>query len=254
MKHFIIILYSLVFAISQESLMAANVDSLKIAADSAYAKDDFVKAAKTYLRIVKVGESATICYNLGNCYYRLDDIAHAILWYERASLLNPGDDDIRFNLDMARSKTIDRIIPKHEFFFVTWYHTMVNWMSADAWAHTSILLFVLCLIFLAIYIYTQPIWLRKTGFTMAVILLLATIVGNVFAWSQNYRLQNRNGAIVMSSSAVVKSTPSASGNDLFVLHEGTYVEISDNSLNEWSEIVLSDGKQGWIEKRQIEVI
>ncbi len=249
------LLIFLIFAFSHFLISsAANADSLKVMADNAYAKDNFEKAAKTYLRIAKMGESSAVYYNLGNCYYRLDDISHAILWYERASLLNPGDEDIRFNLDMARSKTIDRVIPKHEFFFVTWYHTMVNWMSADAWAYSSIILFVLCLIFLAIYIYAQPIWLRKTGFTMAVVLLFATIVGNVFAWSQNYRLKNRNGAIVMAPSAVVKSTPSASGSDLFVLHEGTYVEIRDNSLNEWSEIVLSDGKQGWIEKQQIEVI
>lgn len=235
-------------------LQAANVDSLKVVADSAYAKEDFQKAANTYLRIAKIGDSPDICYNLGNCFYRMDDIAHAILWYERAQLLSPGDEDIRINLDMARSKTIDRVIPKHEFFFVTWYHTMANWMSADAWAKLSILFFILCLVTLAIYIYAHPMWLRKTGFTLAVTLLLATILGNVLAWSQNSRLKNRDGAIVMTPSAVVKSTPSQSGSDLFVLHEGTYVTIRDNSLNEWCEISLSDGKQGWIEKRQIEVI
>ncbi len=233
---------------------AANVDSLKVVADSAYAKEDYDKAAKTYLRIAKMGESATVCYNLGNCYYRQDDIARAILWYERASLLSPGDEDIRFNLDMARSKTIDRVIPKHEFFFVTWYHTLTNWMSADGWAKLSLLLFVLCLMMLAVYIYGQQIWLRKTGFTMAVVLLLMTIIGNICAWSQGNRLANRNGAIVMSPSAVVKSTPSSSGSDLFVLHEGTYVTLRDNSLNEWAEVTLADGKQGWIEKKLIETI
>lgn len=235
-------------------VVAVGVDSLKVLADSAYAKEDFDKAAKTYLRIAKTGESASICYNLGNCYYRLDDISRSILWYERASLLSPGDEDIRFNLDMARSKTIDRVIPRHEFFFVTWYRSMTNWMSADAWAHWSVIVFVLCLIALAIYIYAHPIWLRKTGFTLAVVFFLLTIVGNICAWSQKSRLANRNGAIVMSPSAVVKSTPAQSGSDLFVLHEGTYVSIRDNSLNDWAEVTLADGKQGWIEKKLIEVI
>ena len=252
MKRITFIIYYLLFIVS--SLSAVNTDSLKVVADSAYAKEDFDKAANTYLRIAKMGESADICYNLGNCFYRLDDISRAILWYERASLLSPGDEDIRFNLDMARSKTIDRVIPRHEFFFVTWYRSMTNWMSADAWAHWSLIVFVLCLIALAIYIYAQPIWLRKTGFTLAVVFLLLTIMGNICAWSQRSRLANRDGAIVMSPSAVVKSTPASSGSDLFVLHEGTYVSIRDNSLNDWAEVTLADGKQGWIEKKQIEVI
>lgn len=249
-----IITFTIFHVLFSIGLLAANADSLKVVADSAYAKEDFDKAANTYLRIAKMGESADICYNLGNCFYRLDDISRAILWYERASLLSPGDEDIRFNLDMARSKTIDRVIPRHEFFFVTWYRSMTNWMSADAWAHWSLIVFVLCLIALAIYIYAQPIWLRKTGFTLAVVFLLLTIMGNICAWSQRSRLANRDGAIVMSPSAVVKSTPALSGSDLFVLHEGTYVSIRDNSLNDWAEVTLADGKQGWIEKKQIEVI
>lgn len=248
---FLIFLYSHILV---GTLYSANIDSLKVVADSAYAKEDFATAQKTYLKITKMGESATVCYNLGNCYYRQDDIARAILWYERASLLSPGDEDIRFNLDMARSKTIDRVIPKHEFFFVTWYHTMTNWMSADAWARLSLVFFILCLVSLALYIYGQQIWLRKTGFTLSIVLLMLTIVGNICAWSQGSRLANRDGAIVMAPSAVVKSTPAASGNDLFVLHEGTYVSIRDNSLSEWAEVTLADGKQGWIEKKLIEVI
>ncbi len=234
--------------------MAANIDSLKVAADSAYAREDFDKAARLYHRIAKAGESATVCYNLGNCYYRNDDIAHAILWYERAFLLSPGDEDIRFNLDLARSKTIDRVTPKHEFFFVTWYRAMTNWMSADNWARTSVAFFVLALISISIYIYGRQIWLRKVGFTLAIVLILLTLLGNLCAWSQSVYLQNRTGAIVMSASAVVKSTPAQSGSDLFVLHEGTYVSIRDNSLSEWAEVSLADGKQGWIERKQIEII
>ncbi|MBP5381445.1 MAG: tetratricopeptide repeat protein [Bacteroidaceae bacterium] len=244
-------IYQLLFTIG---LLATNVDSLKAVADSVYAKEDFDKAAQLYHRIAKVGESATICYNLGNCYYRKDDIAKAILWYERAAMLSPGDEDIRFNLDMARSKTIDRVVPQHEFFFVGWYKSMVNWMSVDAWAWLGIVLFVLSLVSLSIYIYGGALWLRKVGFTLAVVLVLCAVLANVCAASQRGRMNERRGAIVMVPSAVVKSTPSKSGSDLFVLHEGTAVKIKDDSLSEWCEVSLADGKQGWIEKRMIEVI
>ncbi|MBP1531008.1 MAG: tetratricopeptide repeat protein [Bacteroidaceae bacterium] len=244
----------LIFALSHALTSYSNVDSLKVVADSAYAKEDFDSAARTYQRIAKLGESSDVCYNLGNCYYRKDDMARAILWYERALLLSPGDDDVRFNLDMARSKTIDRVTPRHEFFFVSWCRSLTNLMSADGWGHLSVLLFVLCLISLALYIYGQQMWLRKSAFTLAVLLLLATLLSAACGWAQASRQARRSGAIVMSPAAVVKSTPAHSGSDLFVLHEGTRVEIRDNSLSDWVEVTLADGKQGWMERKQIEVI
>ena len=249
-----ITLFILIAAMHLSMAGAADLDSLKVVADSAYARENFAEATKAYLRIAKQGESASVCYNLGNCYYRSDDLARAILWYERAHLLSPGDEDIRFNLDMARSKTIDRVTPRHEFFFVTWWKQLENTMSADAWARLSIALFLLCLLSLGAYLYADVLWLRKAGFSLAVILFLMTLLGNVCAWSQSRRLSNRTGAIVMVSSAVVKSTPSPSGSDLFVLHEGTYVSIRDNTLSDWAEITLADGKQGWIQRKQIEGI
>ena len=78
----------------------------KAEADEAYQKEKFSEAASLYEEILQTqGESADIYYNLGNVYFKLKNTAKAVLNYERALLLNPGDADIRFNLDMARSKT-----------------------------------------------------------------------------------------------------------------------------------------------------
>ncbi len=230
---------------------SAEADSLKVAADSSYAAEDYKAAANLYTQIEP---SAAVCYNIGNCYYRMDDVAKAILWYERASMLDPGDGDIRFNLEMARSKTIDKVTPKHELFFVGWYRSLVNMASADAWGYFSIALFVLALVCLTLCIVLSNITLRKLFLSLFVVLLLLTAFGNICAYSQRYRLLHRTGAIVMDASAVVKSTPSTSGNDLFVVHEGTKVEIKDNTLQDWYEVELADGKVGWMESRQVEVI
>jgi len=228
--------------------------SIKAKADTAYAHDEYEEAVKLYSQLAKQGQNAAVCYNLGNSYYRLDDMAHAVLWYERAYLLNPGDGDIRFNLDMARSKTIDKVVPQHEIFFVSWFKALVNLMSVNAWAYLSIALFVLCLIALAVYIFGEAIWLRKAAFTFSVVMLICCLLGNICAWSQRQRLENRTGAIVMSSAVTVKSTPAASGNDLFILHEGTRVEIIDDTLTDWVEVELADGKIGWLPRKMIEVI
>ena len=104
----LIIIFCTFFLLVSQAVSAMDVDSLKVVADNAYAKEDFHRAAKLYLRITQMGESSVVCYNLGNCYYRMDDLAHSILWYERALLLSPGDEDIRFNLDPIWVKCLRR--------------------------------------------------------------------------------------------------------------------------------------------------
>ena len=91
----------------------------KVQADSAYAAEKYEEAIPIYTALLKEGEHADIYYNLGNCYYKTDRLALAILNYERAALLDPGSSDVRFNLELARSKTIDKITPESEMFFVT---------------------------------------------------------------------------------------------------------------------------------------
>jgi len=241
----------LLFITFTGNCLANSSDSLKILADSAYSVENYDKAIMLYK---KAAPSADVCYNLGNSYYRKDEIAQAVLWYERAHILSPGDEDIRFNLNMARSKTIDKIVPRHQIFLAEWWNSISSIMSVDSWARMSLVFFAICLIALGIYIYALPLWLRKTGFGVFVVFFLLCIVSNLCAIAGRTKLIDRNSAIVMSPSAVVKSTPSESGNDLFVLHEGTRVEIRDNTLNEWAEVELSDGKIGWIEKKLIEII
>lgn len=233
---------------------AAEVDSLKVLGDSAFAKEDFKTAATHYKAIAKMGESAEVCYNLGCCYYRLDDMARSVLWFERAALLDPSDEDIRFNLDMARSKTIDRITPRHEMFFTAAWHSMTSWQSADEWAKWAVAFFVGMLLFFIMYFFSADIIVRKIGFFGALLSLVVVLLTNALAYSQRKMQVERSGAIVMTPAVTVKSTPSKSGTDLFVLHEGTRVEILDNTMKEWVEVQIADGKVGWMEREQLEQI
>ena len=95
-----------------DTLAVAEIADYAVAkqeADSLYDKGQYADAVDAYEGIIaNCGISADLYYNLGNAYYKLDDIAHAILYYERALLLNQGDADIRTNLALARGKTIDR--------------------------------------------------------------------------------------------------------------------------------------------------
>ena len=233
--------------------MAANA-ATKAEADSAYVNGNYQKAITQYESLLKQGASAEIYYNLGNAYYRTENITRAVLNYERALLLSPGDGDIRFNLQIARSKTIDKIVPESEMFFVTWYRSLVNMMSVDGWGRTALVSLALVIVLFLVYLFSARVWMQKVGFFGGGVLLLLFVVSNFFAWQQRQNLLYRQGAIVVAPSVNVKSTPAQNGTDLFILHEGTKVIITDGSMKNWREVRLADGKKGWIESKKIEVI
>lgn len=226
----------------------------KAEADSAYVRGQYQQAIKDYEMLLKQGASADLYYNLGNAYYRSENITRAVLNYERALLLSPGDRDIRFNLQIARAKTIDKIVPESEMFFFTWYRSLVNLMSVDAWAWTALIALALLIVLLLVYLFSERIWLRKIGFFGGFVLLILFALSNLFAWQQKQDLLFRKGAIVISPSVTVKSTPAKNGTDLFILHEGTKVSITDGTMKGWMGIRIADGKEGWIESNMIEEI
>lgn len=222
--------------------------------DSAYIKNDYAAAIQIYESLLKNGEAAEVYYNLGNSYYKADDIARAILNYERALLMQPGNADIRANLEIARAKTIDKVVPIPEVFFVSWTKSLINCLSVDAWAKVGVVSFFLLLASLYFFFFSRQIVWKKAGFIAGVVFLVLVVLANVFAYQQKNELQNRNNAIVLTPSVTVRSTPSDSGTSLFILHEGRKVEIKDNSMREWKEIRLEDGKVGWVPAAAIEVI
>ncbi len=223
-------------------------------ADSAYVRGEYQQAIQDYEALLKQGASAELYYNLGNAYYRTENITKAVLNYERALLLSPGDRDIRFNLQIARSKTIDKIIPESEMFFVTWYHAVVNLMSVDGWARVVLFSLALAIVLALLYLFAEQIWLRKVGFFGGILMLLIFVMGNVFAWQQKQGLLHRDGAIVTATSVSVKSTPAKNGTDIFILHEGTKVTVTDSSMSGWREVRIADGKEGWVETNKLETI
>ena len=200
------------------------------------------------------GESSDIYYNLGNSYYKIDHIAKAILNYEKALLLNPGDGDIRFNLEMAQSKTVDKVVPISEMFFVTWIKSLINTLSEKGWSKVGIISFIFMLVAITMYLFSKRIVWKKVGFIAALFMLFICVLANVFASTQKTEIQKHESAIIMAPSVTVKSTPNEGGTDLFIIHEGRKVTIKDNTMKDWKEIQLEDGNAGWVPTSVIEVI
>lgn len=226
----------------------------KANADGEYIKKNYYQAIKDYEELLKQGKSADIYYNLGNAYFRNQDIPRAVLAYERAHKLAPGDRDINFNLDFARSHTIDQITPKSELFLISWYHALANVISMDQWAVLSIASIILLLVFVLGYLFGPTLLFRKIGFYSSCFFFFVFIFSNVLAFQQHKYLEKCCGAIIMSSSVNIKSSPNVNAKDKFILHEGTRVEIVDKSISKWRKIQLADGREGWIAANQIEEI
>ena len=227
----------------------------KAMADSAYAESDYATAIHIYEQLIaEHGESAAVYYNLGGAYYRTDEIARAILNYERALLFNPSDDDIKFNLELARAKAVDKNALVTELFLVRWYDNFCSIMSADSWSKVSILCFIILISCLTLFIFSKKSKTKKIIFIFALLSLLCSVMAGVIASNQTAKLRDRRSAIIMEPSVIVRSTPSTTGTELFILHEGKKVKIKDDSMKAWKEIEIEDGNIGWLPAESIERI
>lgn len=224
------------------------------AANDSYADGNYDDAIEAYENIIMSGqESAALYYNLGNAYYRKGNLASAILNYERSLKLEPYNADAIHNLEFARSRTVDKIDNAGEMLLSRWWSDCRNVASSDTWAYAGVGLFVFMLVSLSAYLFSNPLWLRKTGFSLSVISLFFCIVTLVFSYQQKQNIVSAEEAIVFAPTVTVKSTPDNSGADLFILHEGTKVKVG-NSVGGWVEITMQDGNSGWLPAKAVEII
>ena len=248
----------LLLLVGSFSLQAAPLsypDSLGRSGVEAYTAGDYASALQDWEELRSAGlVSKELYYNLGNAYFKTEEIAPAILWYERALRLDPSDADIRYNLEFARSRTQDRIDEVPEIFFEAWGHKMCYLLPSDTWAVLSLVFLAATVALALLFLLGSTSGRRRLGFFAGIVTLLLAFLGWDFAQWQRTEARRQDTAIVMRAVSSVKSSPSAdTAKDLFILHEGTRVKLLD-SVSSYSNIELSDGRQGWILTKDIEVI
>ena len=175
------------------------------------------------------------------------------LYYNKALRLDPSQEDVLHNLAIAEAKTKDRVGEETTFFLAEWMRALRNTMSCTAWSVLSLVAFALFLAFALLFLLASPIKVRKAGFFCALCAVVLFVATTSFAISSRNDILTHDEAIVLSSAISVKSSPDRSATDLFVLHEGTKVRIV-SEVDEWCEVVLADGKKGWLQKNDIEEI
>ncbi len=241
---------ALIVCLNVQAVGEFNLDK----ADEAYTAGNYDIALEIYNAALDKGyESADLYYNVANCHFRKGALAASILNYERALKLDPSHDDAKHNLEFAESRTVDKIDSLGSVFLVDWCNAIANISSADAWAWIAISLFVVALVALSLYIFVRKMWVRKVGFSVAIVALFFTIISMLCAYTRYNVETSKAEAIVFSQTVTIKSSPDNSGNDLFILHEGSKVKIK-STLGEWVEISTLDGNSGWMPASAIEVI
>jgi tetratricopeptide (TPR) repeat protein len=220
-----------------------------------YAKGDFKAAISNYQQLIKDGHpSATVYYNLGNAFFKTNEIASAILYYEKANKLAPGDEDVNYNLQMANLKTKDKLEIEPAFFLLTWWRSFLLVFSIQTLSFLSILFFSGGFLVGILYLYTQSSQIKRLSFYSAIGSVFVGILLYFMSRSQSQFLNSKDAAIVFSDVISLKSEPSASSKSLFVLHEGTKVQLKASSTSGWVKVALSNGNAGWIRSSDLKVI
>ncbi len=248
-----IILTNILFFITA-NIPAQDPYALLDSANSCYSDSRYDDAIKNYKKILSLGyESAELYYNLGNAYFKTNQLSNAILNYERAKLHSPQDEYINTNLEIARTYVEDKIEVIPEFFITKWINTIKYAFTSDNWAIFSIIGFVLFLTLFLFYLFSTKLFIKKSSFWISLILFFISIFCFWFSYKQKDTFTKHDKAIIFDQTVTVKSSPDESGTDLFLLHEGTKVQLLD-SIGNWREIKISDGNVGWLENKTIRKI
>jgi hypothetical protein len=244
--------YSLIFFIVTCSLISlGQSDAVKdsvTAANQLYNKGRYLDAMRKYQYVLSKGfESPDLYYNIGNAFYKTGNTTYAILNYERARKLAPNDEDIRYNLDLARTQIIDNIVPLPEPGFLRWWKQLISSQSISFWGTSSIITFFTFLTLFGLFLLSPSFRIKQLAFWFSVAAISLSAITFAFGSSLTSKLINHNSAVITERSVRVKASPSETGTELFIIHEGVTVQLTDK-LGEWVYVSLPDGNKGWVKE------
>jgi len=223
-------------------------------ANQAYQDQNYQQSIELYQNILGQGYQATeIYYNLGNAYFRLNNLGQAILNYEKALKLNPNDPDIRYNLELANLRVVDRLELPPRFFLFEWWDSLKTYFSLTQLTRLVAILFTLSILLIVLWLFIRRYRLRRWLLTGAIVSGVLFIFWGYILISQSGEYGDRHQAVVLTPTITVMSAPDEGSTDVFLLHEGVKIRL-DEQRESWVKISLPDGKSGWIKTKDIGII
>ncbi len=219
-----------------------------------YSSGDYSGAAAIYRQLWEEGfRSEDLLYNAGNAFFKAGDNASAILFYERAKLLAPADEDIDYNLQIARSRITDRFETVPQLFFVRWFDFLSLLAPTNTWALAAIAMFIASLVLGLVFLTKSRARGRLLSFWLSIAAMTISLVMISLAIRGNSLVNNNRKAVITCSIVTGRSAPGETGNELFVLHSGTTVTV-EQELGAFREVRLPDGNKGWVSSSCMEKI
>ncbi|NHF58871.1 tetratricopeptide repeat protein [Flavobacteriaceae bacterium TP-CH-4] len=232
----------------------AQNEALFDRANDAYNDGKYEMAIEDYLAILDEGQhSAELYFNLGNSYYKLNQIAPSIYYYEKALLLRPDDPEIKNNLSYAQNMTLDAIDALPEMGLSRFYKQITHFLSFDQWAYAAVIFMILFVLLYIAFYYFRYSTRKRIAFILSLVCLMFSITSVVFAFIQYNDFKDDMPAIVFADEVRIQSDPNTQGQEVFRLHEGTKVEVLED-FNEYHKIRIADGKTGWLPKESVKLL
>ncbi len=232
----------------------AQSNALFEKANQAYNDGNYPEAISRYEEVLKNGEeSAELYFNLGNAHYKLNHVAESIYNYEKALLLDPLDKVILNNLEFANNMVLDEIKEVPKSGLSNMITKTIGVFSSEGWSWVAIIgLVIFSILFLLYYFSIASKW-KRSFFIGAFTILIASLISLVFAFHLNNVSNNNQFAIVFAEEVSVRNEPNLRSEEVFTLHEGTKAKIL-NTYQEWVDIELANGAQGWMLKSAVKFL
>lgn len=222
--------------------------------NEAYSAGNYKEAVRQYEQVLENGEtSAEVYYNLGNAYYKLEEVAPAIFYFEKALQLAPNDEDIQTNLAFAREMTVDAVEEIETTGVDRFTNDIVSSFGANVWGWLAVAFSFSFLILFGLYYFSTSPVKKRIFFTIGMVGLGFAIVSATLGYFKYSEMRENNFAIIFTESVEIKNEPNLRANEIFTLHEGTKVEIKE-TFQDWIKVELTDGKQGWMQREQVKTL
>jgi tetratricopeptide (TPR) repeat protein len=234
--------------------MAQDPDSLFVQANELYRQENYTEALKAYEEIEAMDqESWALYYNIGNIHYKMNRVAPAIFYYEKALKLRPDQQDVRFNLEFANQMVLDNIEPLPRNLGQRFMDAVILKLTYETWAKIAVgLAFLFALLFL-MYHFSYSTGKKRFYFITSIITVILVTTSVFFAFRNQLYVKNNREAIIFATEAEVMNAPTTTSEAYFELHEGTKATVLE-SLDNWKKIRIADGKIGWIEEKDLKEI
>lgn len=250
LKKYGLIVVLVVIGLGSKGQSSALTDSIT-AANQLFTAGKYKNAIQKYQYVTGQGfVSADLYFNLGNAYYKTGNATYAILNYERAKKLAPNDEDIRYNLDLARTQIVDNIVTIPEPGFMRWWKQLISSQSINFWGTLSLITFFSFLALFGLFLLSSSYRSKRLAFWFSILSIGISALTFAFGSHLSSKLTHHNTAVIIERSVHVKSSPSETGTELFIVHEGVTIQLTDK-LGEWVNISLPDGNKGWIKETAI---